>query len=326
MEDSNATANWTKVSKEGDVILGKFQFILGVPIFLFNFVAVLVLYKGKKLKFNIRIPALQMAISDMCLGLVLCLPNTFFDVSTVLCISKRYVIMAFYLVEALTITVMNGDRFLSLQFPFHYSNIVVRSRMLLICVFFWPISVLLPILERNCAQTVAIADREPLQWSLIVFFGLVFINLLEYGFVVKFILKSFTSVKFEGNRKCVLKVTLFTGCFVVCTTPVLLLNTICAISAEPNCAFLSRMKSVLNVLPLVNSFVNPVLYFFLFTECRFQLVNLFCFWNRSLLEKNKVKRNDFYCAYQIHVITSKTSSTDGNLFKGNGSPCGGDKA
>lgn len=298
MKNISGLGNLTLSSVADEQGLGTFQYLLGVPIFFINFIAIILLYKSKKLNFSIRIPALQMAISDTTLGLVLCLPNTIMHNST-LCLSKRYFIMVFYLVGALTISLMNADRFFSLQFPFYYSTTVTKGRVIAVCTTWWIIGFLLPAFEKYCDQVIVLQDREPIQWSFIVFSGIVFVNILEYCFVIKFMQKSFVSTRLKGNRKGVVKVTLFTGCFVLCTFPSLLLNAIMSFTSKPELQFLDGLRSILNMIALMNSLLNPILYCALFTECRFQLINLLCFWNESLMEKNKAKRNLFYCSYDM---------------------------
>lgn len=308
MENISGLGNWTLSSVLEESGLGTFQYLLGVPIFFINFTAIVLLYKSKKLNFCIRIPALQMAISDTTLGLVMCLPNTIMHNST-LCLSKRYFIMVFYLVGALTISLMNADRYFSLHFPFRYSTTVTKGRMIAVCATWWIIGLLLPAFEKFCDQVIISHEREPLQWSFIVFSSLVLVNILEYCFVIKFIRKSSVSTRLKANRKGVVKVTLFTGCFVLCTFPSLLLNAILAAISKPDLPFLDRLRSILNIIALMNSLVNPILYCALFTECRFQLINLLCFWNESLMGKNKAKRNLFYCSYDMSA-----SKRDSNII------------
>ncbi|XP_062585890.1 proteinase-activated receptor 1-like [Saccostrea cucullata] len=295
-EAFNISGNVT-VSKE-DPKVDTLLFLFGLPTAVLNCISILVLLKSKKLKFSIRLPALQMAISDMCLGVISCIPSTIFD-SLDICITKRYFIVAFYVFGCLTITIMNTDRFISLRFPFQYVKICTHVNITAACLLSWIIAMPLPILENFCHMQTLLTDRDSFQWSPFVIFGIVSINLGEYCYVIKCVTKN-TTKKFQaslGNRRCIIKISLFTGCFVLFTFPMFVANMVNAIKDESDEGLLQRLRILFSVMAMINPILNPFLYCFLFTECRFQVIGIFCFWNKTLSERNKTNRNIFFCSY-----------------------------
>ena len=108
------------------------------------------------------------------------------------------------------------------------------------------------------------------------------------------------------NMKCIKKVSLYTGCFVLFAFPYIISRFAHTMSPKPN-LLLINLKELFARLIFVTPFLNPILYTILFTECRFQLLTFICFWNTKLLNKYKEKAKKNKCTYTIESISKSVN-------------------
>lgn len=274
------------------------QLVLGYSIIVLNITSTLVLARSSNMMCSVRLPAINMAISDTLIGINLCIPDIV-RIYGPLCLIKRYSLRSLYQVTTLLITLLNTDRFLSLRFPFSYSKLASRRNILFGCVFCWFFGFTSSIEEYDC-QWKDLNDRKSFQWTSVFFLMIIMINLIEYCYVVHFAINTTVG---KINLKCIRKVSMYTGCFILSTIPYMITQLIHTVSANPSHLILD-LKKLFGRLTFVTSISNPIMYTILFTECRLQLVILLCFWNTKLLNVYKRKAKERMCTYSLQSISN----------------------
>lgn len=105
---------------------------IGVPICLENILAMVVLFRCRRMIPQIKMLAINLSITDFCTGFMLCLPDDIVNS----CTYKKYLAGPFVVVSLLTITVIFVDRCCSLIFALRYYEIVTKSFLFLpVCAF-----------------------------------------------------------------------------------------------------------------------------------------------------------------------------------------------
>ena len=118
----------------------------GLTIMIMNAMSMLVLFRCKKMTFQIRIFAIQLAIADFCIGLSIAFVGlSIASFSHVTCRVNFYSTTTLQLMSLFTTTAMSVDRFLAICMPFKYHRIVRSSRVICVSVLLGVISVALSI-------------------------------------------------------------------------------------------------------------------------------------------------------------------------------------
>lgn len=135
------------------------QLVLGCSIIMLNLFSTLILIRSTKMMFSVRLPAINMSISYILLGIGLLVPDTLvFDRHV--CLSKNYTVQALLFVSSLIITMMNADRVFSLRFPFKYSSLMSRKNVRIGCLMCWLIGFFSCIHENTCGWTNLVTQRS----------------------------------------------------------------------------------------------------------------------------------------------------------------------
>lgn len=277
------------------------QLVLGCSIIMLNLFSTLILIRSAKMMFSVRLPAINMSISYILLGIGLLVPDTLvFDRHV--CLSKNYTVQALLFVSSLIITMMNADRVFSLRFPFKYSSLMSRKNVRIGCLMCWLIGFFSCIHENTCGWTNLVTQR-PLTYNFGFFSAIIVFNILGYCYVIHY---AISATRGKINMKCIKKVSLYTGCFVLFAFPYIISRFAHTMSPKPN-RLLINLKELFARLIFVTPFLNPILYTILFTECRFQLLTFICFWNTKLLNKYKEKAKKNKCTYTIESISKSVN-------------------
>ena len=107
-------------------------------------------------------------------------------------------------------------------------------------------------------------------------------------------------VPMSTTMKALSKLTLVSSILVLCYTPALITSHVEAYL--PDATVVKNAKKISQFLALINSNVNPVLYVWRFYEVRFQFLSLFCFWNKSKLDKLREQRRHYFATFEISTI------------------------
>ena len=297
--DENTTHKYEVLSSELVNLADFLRLVFGYSVIILNSISTFIMVRSTKMMYSVRFPAINMAISGILIGTGLLTPNTV-ELYQRICLSKRYYLQALYLVSSLVITLMNTDRILSLRLPFQYSNLMSRKRVRFGCLLCWLIGFLTPVEENSCQWNVNDLDtRKTLQWKFVIFSAIILINILEYCYVIHF---AITAKRGKMNKRCIKKVSLYTGCFVLFTIPYITIYLMHVFSTETSTLLLG-LKRVFVCFIFVTPLLNAFLYCLLFTECRLQFIILFCFWNKKFLNKCKNKAKEKMCTYSLVSIS-----------------------
>lgn len=112
---------------------------IGIPICLENILAMIVLFRCRRMIPQIKMLTINLSITDFCTGLMLCLPDDIVNS----CTYKKYLAGPFVVVSLFTITVIFIDRCCALIFALRYYEIVTKRFLLFTCVCIWIFSFLL---------------------------------------------------------------------------------------------------------------------------------------------------------------------------------------
>lgn len=293
----------------GAKILTNFVLIpMGVPICLENLLAMVVLFRCRRMIPQIKILAINLSLTDFCTGLTLCLPDTIFES----CTFKKYLAGPFVVVSLLTITLIFVDRCCSLQFSLRYFNIVTHRRIIAACISVWIFSITLVYFMFHDNESeygiycgiLYLTPKNPLNIVSRVFVLMILLmNISMYFYLcytasLRFTKKVGTSSK-DANG-IVRKLSVITGFFLVCYSPYVVTQVLQ--DTVYTSAYTGIVHALSLSLTLLNSAINPFLYVWRFAEVRFQLNFLLWCWNSKKMEKIRHERNSFFATYSISYM------------------------
>lgn len=136
---------------------------------------------------------------------------------------------------------------------------------------------------------------------------LVFLNLIMFGYLLHHIRKGFRvvhqtkTVQFsQRETRTVRKISVFTGMFLAAFSPFMMIYTFPILDMTS-----SIEKSIYTIsatLVLLNSACNPVLYVWRFSEPRYRIKKLLCFWNKKKIMAIDQKYSQQTASYSIYSI------------------------
>lgn len=282
--DGNITGN-----ASGKVVLSDGLLVpVGIVMVLENIISIILLWKCTRLLFQIRILSLNLALSDLFTGIFLSIPNTLFF-EKYQCDIKKYPCFLFINVSLLIVTMMNLDRCFVFAFAMRYYSFITKKLIIKLSVLSWILGSfltygmffgydygnglsceLMAFLTRNTINTI-------FRCTLI---GLVFLNLVMFGYLLHHIRKGFRKVHHtktvqfsQRETRTVRKISVFTGMFLAAFSPFMIIYTF------PILDLTSSMEKIIYTfsatLVLLNSACNPVLYVWRFSEPRYRIKNYF---------------------------------------------------
>lgn len=282
---------------------------IGVPICLENILAMVVLFRCRRMIPQIKMLAINLSITDFCTGFMLCLPDDIVNS----CTYKKYLAGPFVVVSLLTITVIFVDRCCSLIFALRYYEIVTKKFLVFTYVCIWIFSFLLIYVMFHDYRSeygiycgiLYLTPREPIN----IISRLITLIILLFNIFLYIYLSINVSVRFSRNTAqssskdvngVIRKLSVITGFFLICYSPYIITQVLQGTLYDST--YSGTIHAVSLSLTLLNSAINPVLYVWRFNEARFQLKLLFCLWNRRKTEKIVLERNSFFATYYISYI------------------------
>lgn len=200
---------------------------MGIPICLENILAMIVLFRCRRMIPHIKILAINLSITDFCTGFMLCLPDDIVNS----CIYKKYLAGPFVVVSLLTITVIFIDRCCALIFALRYYEIVTKRFLLFTCVCILIFLFLLIYLMFHDTRSqygiycgiLYLTPREPVN----IISRLITVFILLFNIFLYIYLSVNVSVRFSRNtgQTCqdvngvIRKLSVITGFFLVCYSP-----------------------------------------------------------------------------------------------------------
>jgi hypothetical protein len=102
---------------------------------------------------------------------------------------------------------------------------------------------------------------------------------------------------YQQQARILMKLSAITGSFIFLYTPQIVLNVIWLLCDPSLQKTILTLQSLAGFLILFNSFINPFLYVWRFTECRYTLLMIICFCNKTRQEKYRNLRKQFYVSF-----------------------------
>ena len=290
----------------------------GIVIFLKNAISFALLWKCSRLPFQIRILTLNLAFSDILTGFFLALPNTLLY-ETYQCDIKKYSCFLFINVSLLIVTMMNMDRCFVFAFAMRYYTYITKRLLVKLCILAWGFGFVLTYgmffeydatLGLSC-ELMAFLKKNVINITFrCVIIFIVFLNFLMFGYLVHHIRKSLLRVHAENDNlfskrqsRTVRKISVFTGVFLATFSPFMIIYTFSVFDITSKVG--KSIYTVSSSLVLLNSACNPVFYVWRFTEPRYHIKKLLCFWNKGLVAIIDREHNQNTASYEINASSSK---------------------
>lgn len=96
----------------------------------------LILYRCEKLNFQLKILSINLVLSDISLGFIMCLPLSVFEYGDN-CEFKKYLLFLFVNVSLLTVSMYNLNICFVFALDIKYYNYMTRRRFVILCPIFW---------------------------------------------------------------------------------------------------------------------------------------------------------------------------------------------
>ena len=115
---------------------------IGFFIFMMNLTAIMILFKCKKMAFQVRIFTTQLAIADSLLGILVIVSGQ--RIASMSLVTRRinfHCSLALHLMTHLTITAMSCDRFVAICFPLQYRHAITARKMKYLSAFLLVVSI-----------------------------------------------------------------------------------------------------------------------------------------------------------------------------------------
>ena len=290
----------------------------GLIMLMENAISIALLWKCSRLPFQIRILTLNLAISDILTGFFLALPNTLLY-ETYQCDIKKYPCFLFINVSLLIVTMMNMDRCFVFAFAMRYYTYITERLLVKLCILAWGFGFVLTYgmffgydapLGLSC-ELMAFLPKNVISMTFrCVIILIVVLNFLMFGYLVHHMRKSLLKVHAENDNlfskrqsRTVRKISVFTGVFLASFSPFMIIYTFPVFDITSKVG--KSIYTVSSSLVLLNSACNPVFYVWRFTEPRYHMKKLLCFWNKGLVAIIDHEHNQNTASYEINASSSK---------------------
>ncbi|XP_062601018.1 beta-2 adrenergic receptor-like [Saccostrea cucullata] len=305
--------------------------LIGLIIALINLAAILILAQCKRMNHQIRLMSINLAVTDLMTGVAI-LIDAFLPtmLEEGLCRFLMYFYCIGVVVSFLTITGMLVDRFVALYFPFGYLVLLGKERSLGIILGIWFTGLILTAVNFFdgfqayqyqdfviCAQ-YTVRGKTGLLTVTAIFCFLIVVDVVLYMlmFIKMYKISGATSgletltreKQFKYQARILIKLSAILGCFMLLYTPMIIINIIDIINTDPsNKRVILTWQSFAGLLVLLNSFINPFLYVWRYTECRYTFLMIICCCNKNRREKYRKLKKHFFEPYLVQ--TSSTAIT-----------------
>jgi hypothetical protein len=289
--------------------------VFGIPIFFANVLGVLIVWQSTKLPFQIRLLTLNLAYSDGGIGLFMLFPREWLYKE---CNIRKYLLELCGTSTFLTITAFNVDRCLAIFHAVQYSLFITKTKIVVLCTVIWIFSLfdVYLLYSNEEMETVGFSCKEAFVGDLkttnivghLIRLVIIVINIIIMIVLCVYLKNNLKQVSYPSlsshvkyvdyqGTNSVKKILVITFVFLALYTPYMICELFLSTHVVTQSEYMIKALSAL--VSILNSFVNPFLYIFRFTECRFQLKLLFCQCNKSVIESIKRERNQSFASYTI---------------------------
>ncbi|XP_048775705.2 melanopsin-like [Ostrea edulis] len=299
------------------VVVDTVLLVFGIPIFLANLLGVIVVWQSTKLPFQIRLLTLNLAYSDGGIGFFMLFPREWLYKE---CNIRKYLLELFGTSTFLTITAFNVDRCLAIFYAIQYALFITKSKIFILCTIVWIFSLcnVYLLYSNEEMETLGFSCEEAFEGNLrttniighLIRLVIILINIIIMIVLCVYLKNnmkrmSYPSLSHHKLRywdyqaaNSVKKILVITIVFITLYTPYMICQLFVSSHIEIRSEY--TIKALSALVSILNSFVNPFLYVFRFTECRFQLKLLFCHCNKSVIELTQKERKQSFASYTIN--------------------------
>ena len=280
---------------------------VGLSIFIMNLTATIVLFKCRRMAFQIRIFTAQLAIADALFGvLMVSVGLRIASVSLVACRINFHFNMMVHFMTSLTITAMSGDRYLALCFPLQYRSSISHKKVKFLSALLWIFAASLSIAllvgmtpgDFTGCDYIKVTGENGLKLAAALYITVIVLNASFYVGILWTLLHRMRIADpvsddreerhIREQRTILMKILAIVGLFVCTYIP----NLICIIIASFD--FDNREKYttfilVTAFLGFFNSVLSPFVYVWRYPECRYTFLIYCTFWSRERQEKLREK-------------------------------------
>jgi hypothetical protein len=294
--------------------------IAGV-IVLENLVAMLILYRCKRLNFQIKILSMNLALSDISTGVILCVPLSVYQYGEN-CEFKKYLAFSCLNVSLFTVTMYNLDRCLVFALGFKYYQYVKKLRLILLCSLLWMTGIITSYLmfysenlpfKIGCGFMYELKKNPISQSTKYLLLSTIGSNFLMYLYLLRHISKRIRqTVDVESSpavtneqTNITKKISVITGTFLIIASP--FYTTLAFPILDYSTPWGKTTHNVCGMLLVLNSAMNPVFYVWRMNEPRFHLKLFIMKWNTAYCEKLKQEYNQAVASYNMASTPSSTT-------------------
>ena len=255
-------------------------YLIAAVIFIGNgfTITAIIIYKPLQTKTNIFI--LNLCVADIYIGIVNTLAyatiitaEEFFSISV-----KTYFLIAGFTTSAFTLVDIAIERFISIQYPLKYEQIMTRTFILSVLLVTWilPFAVLLtgaaiqPVItpDQNLAENIGyqlIISMQYLYFVLGAVVVAIYIHILRIAFkqakeIKKNMIETAEKARFKSEMKATITLGLVVLAYVLSWTPMCILSTLDMIKILTYDIHYYRTLMVISTIGYCNSAVNFFIY------------------------------------------------------------------
>ena len=298
---------------------------VGGIIVLENLVAMVILYRCRKLNFQVRILSMNLVLSDIFTGFILCLPLSFYHYGDN-CYFKKYIAFLFLNVSLLTVSMYNLDRCFVFALGMKYYQYITKWRLVVLCILFWVIGAATSYFmffsqdepyKIGCRFMYELAKNFVSQSTKYLLLLIIFSNILMSMYVLHYVRRSMRQVgdvlmtakgATNEHTRIAKKISVITISFLVVATPFYVTLTFPILNYNTKLG--ETIHNVSGMLLCLNSAINPVFYIWRLNEPRYHLKLLLMFWNKSYCEKLRQEHNIKSASYDIASIPENRSAQE----------------
>ena len=307
---------------------------LGIVIILTNLLTFMILAQSRRINFLIKVLSMNLAVTDLLTGVAI-LVDSFLSPSLpeFLCRPLLYLYCIGVIVSFITVTSLLAERFIAIFYPFGYQRIVLREKRysVIVILSLWVSGALLSVLNYingfqvyTSAQTAVCASyamtaRSGLATLTAIFISLIILNLVLYLLMFMKMYKLSHSIYplnnvrshhlYKYQARVLIKLSAVTSSFMLLYTPLIILNAAVVLN-EDLAKSLLTWQSFAGFFILLNSLLNPFIFVWRFTECRYTFLQMLCYPSVSRREKYRNLKKQFVVSYLgSSVLTANSHSS-----------------
>lgn len=313
--------NSVNFSREVTAVLMTDEILIsfGILMLIENFISIIILWRCTRLLFQIKILSLHLAMSDFLTGFFLAFPNTLLYEKTH-CDLKKYPGYLFINVSLLIVTMMNLDRCLVFAFAMRYYSFITKKFINGMCLLAWLLGLFLTYgmfygsdagFGFSC-ELMAYSSKNAVNTTFrCVILGIVVINVGFFGYLLIKIRKRLRQIQSEKTRnsvktqhRIVRKILPIIALFLAAFFPFMTIFTFPIFNETSK--LWKNMYTCMASMVLLNSACNPVFYVWRFSEPRYHMKRLLCFWNKDMVEHIDRKYNRQTASYDMQAVYTLT--------------------